>query len=63
MTPTMPNNAVLVVAGDADFASKDFGGKYFAGYGRREIKRPEFVVDRQEAEISEVSIIYKCRLQ
>lgn len=50
-----PNNAVLVVAGDADFAEvKTLAEKYFAGYGRREIKRPEFVVDRQEAEISEV---------
>ena len=49
-----PNNAVMVVAGDVDFQEvKELAEKYFASYERREIKRPEFVVDKQEEEIVE----------
>ena len=50
----IPNNAVMVVAGDVEILEvKALTEKYFAGYQRREIERPEFVVERQEAEIVE----------
>jgi len=54
-----PNNAVLVVAGDVDVGEvKALTEKYFGAYERREIKRPLFVVDRQEAEIVEEFKMY-----
>jgi zinc protease len=50
----VPNNAVMVVAGDADTVEvKALTEKYFADYKRKEVERPEFVVEKQEDEIGE----------
>ncbi|NLM97811.1 MAG: insulinase family protein, partial [Halanaerobiaceae bacterium] len=48
----VPNNAILVVAGDVELEEvKKLTEKYFAHYERREVKRPDFIVDKQEEEI------------
>jgi zinc protease len=50
----VPNNAVMVVAGDVDTVEvKALTEKYFADYKRKEVERPEFVVEKQEDEIGE----------
>jgi zinc protease len=55
----VPNNAVLVVAGDVDVEEvKGLTEKYFGHLERGEIKRPEFVVAPQEAEIEEIYELY-----
>jgi len=47
-----PNNAVLVIAGDVELEEvKNLTKKYFAHYESREIKRPDFIEDKQEEEI------------
>lgn len=54
----VPNNAVMVVAGDVNVEEvKILTEKYFAGYESREVVRPEFVVDQQEEEqVTEIEL-------